>query len=200
MVVYAQSQEVLPQSIVEIDFKRKEGHMRLNILYGLTLFVFLTTSCTITYRAGIYPIPPDLKVKEFQGQGEAISIEGKAKKGKTHIGDTNVYTYYADLKQVTDVTVSFLTEELSKRGFLVQRDVPKSITLNVTKMKITYSFGSYHCFMNIEYTTSGGHRRIFSQYDSSGVYDRACTGAITKGVVDLLNDKRLIDFLQSKDK
>lgn len=167
------------------------------VLCGLTLFVLLTTGCAWTYRAEIYPIPPDLKVKEFKGQGEAISIKSEPIEGLVNIGNAHSSSYYADLKQVTDVTVSFLTEELSKRGFLVQRDVPKSITLNVTGMNLALTIGSCHCTMRIEYATSDGRRRIFSPYNSSTLYPRACNGALTKGIADLLNDEKLINFLIS---
>lgn len=44
----------------------KEGPMRLNNLCGITLIVFLTMGCSVTYRAEIYPIPPYLQVNEFQ--------------------------------------------------------------------------------------------------------------------------------------
>lgn len=173
--------------------------MRWSILFGVTLFVFLITGCTKTYRAGIYPIPPDLKIKEFQGEGEVISIKSKAIVGEVFIGK-QMNTYYADLKQVADVTVSFLGEELSKRGFVIQGDAIKSITLNVTEMNLAYMIASYHCDMKIEYATSYGYRRIFFPDHSSSLYKKACNGAIMKGVVDLLNDKKLIDFLKSKEK
>lgn len=174
--------------------------MRLNILCGLTIFAFLTTGCSITYRAGIYPIPSDLKVDEFQGEGEPVSINSEAIEGVKYIGTASPYSHYADIKQVTDVTVSFLGAELSKRGFSVQRDAKKSITLNVTEMNLTYTIGSYHCNMKIEYATSDGYKRIFYPYNSGGTYNRACNGAITRGVVDLLNDKKLIDFLKSRER
>jgi hypothetical protein len=171
----------------------------LNILLVVTLFVFLTTGCTVTYRAEIYPIPPDLKIREFQGEGEVISVKSKAKEGVVFIGQ-QIDTYYADLKQVTDVTVSFLGEELSKRGFVIQDDAIKSITLNVTEMNLAYMIASYNCDMKIEYSTSHGYRRIFFPDHSSGHYNKACNGTIMKGVVDILNDKKLIDFLKSKEK
>ncbi len=173
--------------------------MRLNILFGVTLFVFLTTGCSITYRAGIYPIPSDLKVKEFQGQREAISLKSEATEGKVYIGTADPYSYYADLKQVSDLTVSFLGGELSKRGFSVMSDAPKSITLNVTGINLTYTIGVYHCNVKMEYATNEGHRQLLFPYNSSGLYNRACNGAIMKGVADLLNDQNLIDFLKSKE-
>jgi hypothetical protein len=165
---------------------------------GLAVTVLLMTGCTLTYRAGVYPIPPDMKVKEFQGKGEAISIKSAAIEGVVYIGTVNPYTYYTDIKQVTDVAISLFAEELSKRGFSIQKDAVKTITLNVTGVNITYTIGSYHCNMKIEYSTSDGYRRIFFPYNSSGLYNRACNGAITKGVAGLLNDERLIEFLRKQ--
>lgn len=55
--------------------------MRLNNLCGVTLLVFLTIGCSVTYRAQIYSIPSDLQVNEFQGQGEAVSIKNEAREG-----------------------------------------------------------------------------------------------------------------------
>ncbi len=174
--------------------------MRLNILCALTIFALLMTGCSITYRAGIYPIPADLKVNEFQGEGEPISINSEAIEGVKYIGTASPYSHYADMKQVTDVTASFLGAELSKRGFSVQRDAIKSITLNVSQMNLTYTIAVYHCTMELEYATSDGYKRIISPYNSGGTYNRACNGAITRGVVDLLNDSKLIDFLKRKER
>ena len=186
--------------------------MRLNNLCGVTLIVFLTMGCSVTYRAGIYPIPPYLQVNEFQGQGEAISIKNEAREGVVHIentlpiggeyylGEPDVYHYYADLKQVTDVTVSFLAEELSKKGFSVRRDALKSITLNVTGINLAYMYPYYHCIIEMEYTISDGFKQTVSAYHTSNRYARACNGAITRGVVDLLNDEELIGFLKSKER
>jgi len=174
--------------------------MRLNIIFGVTLFVFLTTGCAMTYRAGIYPIPSDLQIKEFQGEGEAISFKSEPIEGVIFVGAVGVLKYYADIKQVTDVTVSFLGEELSKRGFSVRRDATKSITLNVAGMTLTHTIGSCQCNIKIEYATSDGYRRIYFAYNSGGLCERACDGAITKGVANLLNDEKLIDFLKSKER
>jgi len=174
--------------------------MQLYNLCGVTSLVFLMTGCSMTYRAGIHPIPSDLKVKEFQGEGEPISIKSEAIEGVVFAGKSSAYSYYSDMKQVTDVTVSFLGAELSKRGFSVQRDVTKSITLNVTEMNLAYTLGSNHCNMKMEYAMSDGYNRIIFPYNSGSTYKRACDGAITKGVVDLLNDKKFIDFLKSEKK
>ncbi len=174
--------------------------MRLNIFCGLTILAVLTTGCSVTYRAGIYPIPSDFKVNEFQDEGEPISIKNEAAEGAKYIGTASPYDHYADIKQVTDVTVSFLGAELSKRGFSVQRDAIRSIALNVTEMNLTYTIGVYRCNMKIEYATSDGYKRMIFPYNSGATYSRACNGAITRGVVDLLNDRRLIDFLKSKEK
>ena len=190
----------------------KEESMRLNNLCGVTLIVFLTMGCSVTYRAEIFPIPPYLEVNEFQGEGEAISIKNEAREGVVHIkntlfvggeyyvGEPDVYHYYADLKQVTDVTVSFLAEELSKKGFLVRGDASKSISLNVTGINLAYIFPSFHCFIEMEYRISDGFNQTVSAYHSSDRYARACNGAITRGVVELLNDEDLIDFLKSKER
>ena len=186
--------------------------MRLNNLCGVALLVFLTMGCSVTYRAVREPIPPFLQVDEFQGQGETISIKNEAKEGVVRIGNTlpigdtnylgepDIYRYYVDLKQVTDVTISFLAEELSRRGFSVRGDVSKSITLNVTAINLAYIYPYYQCFIEMEYTTSDGANQTISSSHASNRYARACNGAITRGVVDLLNDEELVDFLESKER
>jgi hypothetical protein len=188
--------------MAKMVYQAKKGGcpMRLNILWGGTLLVLLTTGCSLTYRAGIYPIPPDLRVREFQGQGEPIAIKNGAKDGKVYIGTASPYSYYADLNQLTDVTVSFLGAELSKRGFSLQGDAPKSITLNVIGMDLTYTIGVYHCRAKIEYIRSDGYKQLFFPYNASGLQERACNGTITRGIAELLNDEKFIDFLKSKER
>ena len=179
------------------------------ILFGVALFLYLTTGCSVTYRARIYPIPPDLEV-EFQGEGEAVSIKNEAKEGVVPIGRTlptgseyvlgepDIKRYFTDLKQVTDVTASLLAEELSKKGFSVRRDASKSITLNVTRIYLLYIYPSYQCVIEMEYTTSDGYNQTVRDGQLSDHYPSACNGAIMRGVVDLLNDEELRDFLRKK--
>ncbi len=191
--------------------------MRLNNLCGIMLLVFLTIGCSVTYRAGIYAIPDYLQVNEFQGQAEAVSIKNEAREGVVPIGKTlpmegelylvgalDIRHYSTDLKQVTDVTASFLAEELSKKGFSVRGDASKGITLNVTGIYLIYESPSsinpsYRCLIEMQYTTSDGLIKTVHGSHLSDHYARACNGAITKGVVDLLNDDELIDFLKRKE-
>jgi hypothetical protein len=166
----------------------------------------------VTYRAEKYAIPSDLRVNEFQGQGEAVSIKNEAREGVVPIGrtlpmegeeyvvgDPDARHYFTDLKQVTDVAASVVAEELSKNGFSVRGDASKSITLNVTGIYLAYfnpylsSF--YFCLIEMEYKTSDGHNKTVRGNHLSDHYAEACNGAIMSGVVDLLNDEKLIDFL-----
>ncbi len=192
--------------------------MRLNNLCGVTLLVFLTMGCSVTYRAEIYSIPSYLQVKEFQGQGEAISIKNGAREGVVPIrgtlpmegqeyvvGEPDIVRYFTDLKQVTDVTASLLTEELSRKGFSVRGDASKSITLNVTGIYLAYTAvysanPLYRCLIETEYKTSDGYNKKVRASNSSDYYARACNSAIMSGVIDLLNDEELIDFLESKER
>lgn len=188
------------------------------ILAGVTSLVFLITGCAVTYRAGVYPIPPDLKVNEFQGEGEAISIKNGAREGvvpigrtlpmegeEYFVGDPEINRYFTDLKQVTDVTAFLLAEELSKKGFSVRGDASKSITLMVTGIYLAYiyaltnTYPYYRCLIEMEYMTSDGHNRTIRASDLSDHYARACNSALMSGVVDLLNDEELIDFLRKRD-
>jgi hypothetical protein len=191
--------------------------MRLNNLCGVSLLVFLTISCS-TYRAEKYAIPSYLQVDEFQGQGEAVSIKNGAKEGMVPIGktlpmegetyvvgDPDLRHYSTDLKQVTEVTASVLVGELSKKGFSVRGDASKSITLNVTGIYLAY-FNPYLspyylCVIEMEYKTNDGRNKTVRGNHRSDHYARACNGAITSGVVNLLNDDELIDFLlRSKER
>ncbi|MGZ3578328.1 MAG: hypothetical protein ACXU98_04845 [Syntrophales bacterium] len=196
----------------------KEEPMRLNNLCGVTLLVFLTIGCSVTYRAQIYSIPSDLQVNEFQGQGEAVSIKNEAREGVVPmgrtlpmqgeeyvVGDPDIDRYFTDLKQVTDVTVSLLAEELSKKGFSVRGDASKSITLKITGIYLAYTalystYPSYSCLIQMEYKTSHGYKKTVRSSHSSNHYAEACNNAIMSGVVDLLNDEKLIDFFKSKER
>jgi hypothetical protein len=192
--------------------------MRLNNLCGVTLLVFLTIGCSVTYRAEIYSIPSYLQVNEFQGQGEAVSIKNEASEGVVPIGrtlpmegeeyvvgDPDINRYFTDLKQVTDMTASLLAEELSKKGFSVRGDASKSITLKITGIYLAYTalystYPSYRCLIEMEYKTSDGYNKTVRSSHLSNHYAEACNSAIMSGVVDLLNDEELIDFFKSKER
>ncbi len=183
------------------------------VLVAVTSFVFLVAGCSMTYRPRIYPIPPDLYVEEYQGRGEPITIKNEANEGVVPIekilpigpdyisGDLDFNRYYTDLRQVTDATASLLAEELSERGFSLRGDASKSITLNVTGIYLLYEYpeySPYQCVIETEYTTSDGHNQTVRAGQSSDHYADACNGAIVKGVVNLLNDVELIEFLTKR--
>ncbi len=184
------------------------------ILIAVTSFGFLVAGCSVTYRAKIYPIPTYLGVNEFQGQGEAVSIKNEAGGGLVpmrtmpgagiSVGEPpELKGYFADLRQVTDVTASLLAEELSMKGFSVRGDALKSITLNVIRIYLLYAAlytmtPSYQCLIEMEYKTSDGYKNIIRASNLTDWYETACNGAITNGVVDLLNDEELTEFLTKR--
>ncbi len=132
--------------------------------------------------------------------GKTLPMEGE----EYVVGEPDINRYSTDLKQVTDVTASFLAEELSKKGFSVRGDASKSITLNVTGIYLAYENPSdmnpsYHCLIEMECKTSDGRNKTVRDSHLSDHHARACNGAITKAVVDLLNDNELIDFLKRKE-
>ena len=67
-------------------------------------------------------------------------------------------------------------------------------------MDLSYTIGVYHCRAKIGYARSDGYKQLFYPYNASGLQDRACNGTITRGIAELLNDEKLIDFLKSKER
>ncbi len=162
----------------------------------LSVIMMMLIGCTKHYTAGIYPIPRELLKAEFESKSTITLINDYGEKSyNIQMGVTDAYTYYGDLKQITEVSVTLLSEELAKRGMVVKTNGDKTIRLKVKNMFIVYHFYVYRATIVLSVETTNGYSREFAETNSSGVYQRSLDGAISRVIAAVLNDEDIVKYL-----
>jgi hypothetical protein len=155
----------------------------------------LVSGCTKHYIAGVYPIPDELLKTRFTSKLSVTLINRYGDKPlPALIGQADPYTFYGDLKQMTDTLVTLLSQELSKRGMVVRDNGEKIIQLQVKSMVMAYHFTN-RTTITVNVTTTNGYSRDFAETNSSMMYQKSFDGAITKAVAAILNDEDIINYL-----
>ena len=156
----------------------------------------ILSGCAQSYRAEVYPIASSLITSQFSGSGP-VSIKNEATEGRIQIGGPNSagYTFWGDLRQITDTAISLLSGELSNRGFLVEKDASKILKVKVIETRISQDMGT-RCSMQFYVETADGYKRVYSAFNSGFTHTRTCDGTITKAVADVLNDSKIIEYLK----
>jgi len=156
---------------------------------------FILCGCAQTYRAEVYPIAPSLITSQFSGSGPVL-IKNEATEGRIQLGANNAgYTFWGDLRQITDTAISLLSGELSNRGFFVEKEASKVLKVKVIETRISQDMGT-RCSMQFYVETADGYKRVYSAYNSGFTHTRTCDGAITKAVADVLNDSKIIEYMK----
>jgi uncharacterized lipoprotein YajG len=160
------------------------------------LAMVMLIGCTKHYTAGIYPIPSEFLKTEFASKSTITLINDYGEKPyNVRMGVTDAYTYYGDLKQITEVSVTLLSEELAKRGMIVKTNGDKTIRLKVKNMFIVYHFYVFRATIVLSVEATNGYSREFAETNSSGLYQRSLDGAISRVIAAVLNDEDIVKYL-----
>ncbi len=168
----------------------------MRIIVAVMAFGIIISACTVSYRAELYPTPSSLITSQFSGSG-SVSLKNEASAGRIPIGGPNSAgtTFHGDLRQITDIAISSLTSELNSRGFTVEENASKALKLKIVETRIVQEMGT-RCTMQLSVETADGYKRAYSIYNSGFTHTRTCDGAISKGVAEILNDSKIIEYLK----
>jgi hypothetical protein len=170
------------------------------ILVTLILGIFLA-GCTTHLVPSIRSVDPTA-VPDFQGKQAVCIVNISTTSGETLLGTSSGgHTYMGDLSKWTDTAVTILKLELQKRGFIIRDcgEDTKKIGMSIIKAQIVVRYGS-KCFLELHLETGNGYTRNYVTYNSAFTYDKASDGAVTRAVTDILNDQKIIEYLQATDK
>jgi hypothetical protein len=172
------------------------------LLYSsiLVLGAFLS-SCTVHYVPLPYPVAPGA-VPDLKGNQAVCVVNISTASGEILLGTSAAgYKYMGNLSTWTEKAVDLLKFELHSSGFFIRecgKDT-KQLKLSVTKAQIVVHIGS-KCLLELYLETGDGYSQSYKVSNSYITSDRASDEAITKAIIALLNDKRVIDYLQTADK
>jgi len=142
------------------------------------------------------PIPKELLKTDFTGKSTITLINDYGEKAsKILIETTETNSYYGDLRQITGASITLLSEELTKRGMLVQANGDKMISLRVKNMFGDYQIGVFRTSIILSVAAANGYSREFVETNSAWNYQSSFDGTISKVIAAVLNDENIVKYL-----
>ncbi len=138
-------------------------------------------------RSGLIPafeVAGPVTVSNAQPASEAVTVESYGGNSLT-----------SSLKDVTEVMVQQMREEIGKNGKLDAAGAPKSLTLKVDSLRSRYI--AFYFKSTIEFDVQLGDGQLIHEtvHHSSGVLPQDLDGCIAEGVMVALNDARIRTYL-----
>lgn len=169
---------------------------RLFCLAVLVAFV-LGIGCVraVHYVPKEYPVHPEA-VSKFEGSQAVHVVNVTPDRGEILLGcDSGVVNYMADLRKWTDTAASLLKTELQKKGCTIGgEDAQKDLKLAITDGSVVIGF-IFDCTLEFRVETGEGYIGNYKARNKGFTYTRAFDGVITRGVIAILNDSNIIEYI-----
>jgi len=173
-----------------------------NKLFTLSSFVLLLSGCSFTIP--VYPefqaVNPANRInKTFNHEVQLINDQ-KINEQK-YFSDYSTHKVEGNMYLWTDQVIELTKYELEKRNGFVIKESEKKLYLSFNANEVEDRNFVVVCKGTLSVKTSSGYEKSYSVKNGvpavSGI-PRACGGAITLSVIELLNDKNIHDFLNYK--
>ncbi|MFC1884377.1 hypothetical protein ACFL2O_06390 [Thermodesulfobacteriota bacterium] len=164
---------------------------------SIVLFVLMIffAGCTHYYVPKQYPVNAEA-VPEIRGGGSLAIINGYESPYLMLIGMQGAHKWMGDMQQWTGTAAGLLKAELEKRKFRIIDGAPKTVKLKVVRAQIYWGFAAIRCILSLKAETGDGNTFEYEGNNASGwTLYRACDGAVTKAVTDLMKDPKIIAYL-----
>ena len=161
----------------------------------------LTCGCTIKhdYQWREYAIAPDrVSAPSTLGGGTTVSIVNAQPNAEPKmLGHLGAHQYYGSLSQLTDAVVTQLSQELRSRNVTVNENAPKKLQVAVLNTKYTLGSWMLRVEMDLHVEAGDGYARTISVSNRTpGTVDGGLNGAVALGVIEILNDPKVIAYLR----
>ena len=170
---------------------------------GLILIVLAyLVGCTHNYSVKPFPIKPDL-VPDLEVKSEIRIVNAQDK------GTNNVFysiggsKWVGDLGDWTEQAAELLKFEMKKRNIIISENANKILKLAITEGKLDSEFAGIRCVVKLKVKAGNGYTQIYegNHRNSSPFAEQARyhagAGAVTRAVTDLLNDRKIIEYLEN---
>ncbi len=175
-----------------------------SLLVVLAAGIFLAgCAMTLHYVPSIHPVDPAL-VPDLKGDEAVCVVNISTATGETVLGISNEGSgqtcIMGDLHKWTNTAAALLMLELQKRGFIIRDcgEDTKAVKLAIKSVHIEMDVGS-RCYVTLYLETGDGYNRNYVSYNAFPTADRASDGAVIRAIIAVLNDKKIIDYLQAAD-
>lgn len=171
------------------------------ILVSFLVMVISFTGCTsATYKPKISPVKPAMIPPVRFNQSIKIINAQSNEKYKITYGTKEIQE--TNLREVTEVAISILSDELRKRGATIDQDASKVLKLSVSNIQYLYTAWGSKCEVLLIVETGEGYYGDFARnnvgYSAGGVpRGTSCDFAITRTVAAIFEDGRIINYLNN---
>lgn len=168
-----------------------------------TVRSLLFFSC-IVFAAGcshVYTPKPSVRmepIKEFTGTGDIALKNDQSSTDRVVIMKNMGHTWFTDLHACTDVVIERTKTELEKRGMHVAGDATKTLSISVVSISTQVGAIKIETQLVMRVATGSGYTTKYVAQNNSemmAMIPRQCDGAIMRGVNQMLNDPKIVEYL-----
>ncbi len=158
--------------------------------------------CTHNFNVKPFPIKPDLLPKlNIQ---RSVQIVNAQDQGKNNIFKSGAGSkWIGDLGQWTQGAVELVKLVLNNQNVTLADDADKILKLAITAGKLSTEFAGIRCVVKLEVEAGNGYSQTYegNHRNSSPIAEQARryagAGAVTKAVTQMLNDRKIIQYLEN---
>ena len=171
------------------------------ILAGFLILTAAFAGCiSKTYTPKMSPAKPGMIPPMSIHQ--SINIVNAQTRENYDIGYGSQVIQEANLKEVTDVAIRVLSDELRKKGATIDQDASKVLRLSVSKIQYLPTGWGSNCLVHLTVETGGGYHYTVSRNNvgysaGGGPRGSSCDFAITRTVAGIFENSRFIEYLNN---
>lgn len=175
------------------------GQMKKSLL--LIVLAFLV-GCTHNYSVKPFPIKPEL-VPEMNVNNSVRIVNAQDKETNNVFYSVGGSKWVGDLGEWTEQAAGLLKFEMKKRNINITEDANKILKLAITEGELDSEFSGIRCVVKLKVEAGNGYIQIYegNHLNSSPFAEQARyhagAGAVTRAVTDLLNDRKIIEYLEN---
>lgn len=170
---------------------------------GLLLIVIASfLGCTHNYSPKPFPIKPGL-VPDLNINNSVHIVNAQDEGANNVFYRVGGSKWVGDLGDWTQNAVELLKFEMKKKDITISEDANKVLQLTVTEGRLDSEFAGIRCVVKLKVKAGNGYTQIYegNHRNSSPFAEQARyhagAGAVTKAVTELLNDKKITEYLEN---
>ena len=141
--------------------------------------------------------PPERIVGDLGSEIQIINDQND--NSEKYFSDFSIHKLNGNFYEWTEQAIDLTKQELEQRGGIVKAESEKKLYLSFSADEVELGSFRFNCKGNLSVKTNTGFEsNYYVQNRTPGSVHRACGGAITLSVIELLNDTKFREFLANK--
>jgi len=166
---------------------------------SLIIVAIMFVGCTHYYVPAMYPLK-DGMTPAFTGNSSITLINDQESPGTggkpDFLGSIGAHQWYGDLQKWTATAISLTNTELEERGFRIEDKQDTILKLCISRATVHQGVFQIRTIAYLTVETGDGYKKEFIGNNASGwTLYRACDGAITRAVGEMLSDETILAYI-----